>query len=158
MARTDKYFDWIENYLDGTLSPEEREEFEKALEVDKALAEDFTQRKKISEYWNLAGEYQNTKKNIQKIIREEKPRKLQTNKYLLIAASVVVLFGITWVIWNSATKNGPDEIEDFAVQQDTIVTDSTARQQIQSLDYIKIDPKASIDTVDTNLKHQNRPK
>ncbi len=102
----------IENYLDGLLSGDELKTFEDRLNNDESFRVEFEQRKKLADLWRDAHEYQNTKQQIQNILKAEKRtiiHYLRDNYYLYgVAASFLILFGIYWFMIRQQDGGKPD--------------------------------------------------
>lgn len=103
---TDKDFNLIEDFISGILSPEEEKEFRERLEKDNTLLEEYNFRTKIKKYWNDAETYSTTKDEIKQVISFEK-KKRNNRLVWSIAASVVILFGISVLIYPKLNVNEP---------------------------------------------------
>lgn len=118
---TDKDFNLIENFISGILSPEEEKEFRDRLGKDNSLLEEYNFRINIKKYWNDAETYSTTQDKIKQVISFEK--KKRNNRFVWsIAASVVILFGISVLIYPKLNVNKPGFAEmksDSATQKET---------------------------------------
>ena len=118
---TDKDFNLIEDFISGILSPKEEKEFRERLEKDNTLLEEYNFRTKIKKYWNDAETYSTTKDEIKQVISFEK-RKRNNRLVWSIAASVVILFGISVLIYPKLNVNEPGFAEmktDSVTQNET---------------------------------------
>jgi hypothetical protein len=107
MAKSSEY-DLIEKYLDGTLSTPERKLFDERLKTDPILFEKFSDRIKLQKSWVKIAQYNHVKQHISRLIHLEKQnQKSRTNNWL-VAASLIVLIGISSVIFVRYNQNGSD--------------------------------------------------
>lgn len=88
----------IEDYLDGNLVNKELHQFNDRLQSDSELSQQLQLREKMATLWSGADDYQKTNAHVSQAIKEAKIDRFRIygKRFLSIAASVVVLFGITW--------------------------------------------------------------
>ncbi|NOX85150.1 MAG: hypothetical protein GXO86_04160, partial [Chlorobi bacterium] len=100
--KNEKDIQLIEDFIDGLLKGKNLEAFRQRLETDETFAREYELRKKLARLWKDAGEYQQTKDQVGKIIDKEKRSgffKSRKNYYLIaIAASLILLIGIYFLI------------------------------------------------------------
>jgi len=92
------YQDWIEQYLDGKLTGEEKIKFQHSLATNPELAEQYQIRIKLAENWINAKNYGNTRKLISKSITVAKSEKKNRLFAWSIAASVLVLLSVSGIV------------------------------------------------------------
>jgi len=99
---SDKDIKLIENYLDNLLEGKELDDFQNRLASDIDFANEYKLRMKIAGLWKDADEHQKIKRRINDIIHDEKRSNVFASGkmyYLIaIAASVILLIGIYWVL------------------------------------------------------------
>ena len=94
----DTDFKLIEDFLSGSLTAKEEEDFKERLQTDSDLTKAYRFRLKIKQYWNEAETYAATKSTIKRVTSIEK--KKRNNRFIWsIAASVVVVIGISVLIY-----------------------------------------------------------
>ena len=100
--KTENELQLIEDYLDGLLTGEKLEAFNKKIETDTAFAKAFEERKKLERLWKAAEEYRQTKDRVVAIIKKEHNAPLHLlRKYYYIwafAASVVLLLAVYFLL------------------------------------------------------------
>jgi hypothetical protein len=127
MNKTRDDMDWIEDFLDGSLNTEEAKEFHSKLKSHPAFAKKYQQRLRLQEAWQTSEKYHVEKTKVDSIIRLEKSSMLYRRNFILVAASIIVVMGLTsillFVLHNKSTKQ---------LQQADILADS-----IEKLDNLK---------------------
>jgi len=97
--------EFIEKYLDGSLSPEELTEFEEQLKSDSSLAEAVIFRKSIGKSWKNALSYDRTKEEvriaIEKTVREKRIRIYRFAVAAVITGIIVITGGLFFYQNNS---------------------------------------------------------
>jgi len=88
----------IEDYISGKLSIDEEKKFMERLETDESLAKAYLFRTKMAQYWNEAELYEKTKRKVNEIITTDRRSKKINLSFLYIAASIIVLIGISFFI------------------------------------------------------------
>ena len=109
IEKTD-YHDWIEKYLDGKLTKEEKIKFQHSLATNPELAEQYQIRIKLAENWTNAKDYGNTRKLISKSITEAKSEKKNRLFVWSIAASFLVLLSVSGIVMFS-TRTSKETIQ-----------------------------------------------
>lgn len=112
-----QYTDYIEDFLSGKLSAEEEEAFRIALESNPVLEEAFRFRTKIAQYWNEEEKYSATKDRVKAIMASHKRPSVFKVKHFYLAASVVLLIGVSVVLWRVISPD--NSIKDFASLADS---------------------------------------
>lgn len=97
----DNYNIIIENYLDGSMTPSEKNEFERQLLKDEELSKMFAERKNIQDIYITTHEMLALKKTIRASIEFQKKREkkhyLTTWKFSLSAASVIIFMLLGYI-------------------------------------------------------------
>jgi len=108
----------IENYLDGLLSEQEKEQFLLRLETDQELKKLYQFRLKIRDDWEKARQYETTREQVKEAVQREKSRQRRNIMYAVAAslALIIVVSGIFNMI------NPRDESSEMAATE----TDSAA--------------------------------
>jgi len=129
MATKKENFDLIEAFFDGELTKEEEKSFERKLREDPEFAREFKFRKDIKKHLKDANEYQSTKENVKGILNQKNNIFLNTKTYFAIAASIIVMLGIYFLI----TLTGNDNKDELITEQEN---DSTyfLKPQIDKLE------------------------
>jgi hypothetical protein len=112
-----QYTDYIEDFLSGKLSAGEEEVFKRALESNPELAAAYRFRARIAQYWNEEEKYRATKNRVKDIIAAQKRNSGFQLRYFYIAASVILLIGVSAVLWRVVSPDNPRR--DFASSVDT---------------------------------------
>ena len=129
----------IENYIDGLLKGKELADFQKRLETDADFAKAYNLRIKLANLWQQADEYQQTKAQIREVMNTG--NKSRFNNYrktyymLAIAASIVLLLGVYWLL---SEQNGGlpwNQKNQMAETADTIVFQIDAPDKLAKLKY-----------------------
>jgi len=107
MAKNSTIDDLIEKYLDGTISEAERELFDQRLKNEPVLSEKLSQRILIQKSWLKSAQHNQVKQHISRLIKIEKQRLKSDSRIWLVAASLIVLFGISslLIFQNSQKQN-----------------------------------------------------
>ncbi len=127
------YFEMIEDYLDGRMTESDKVLFEKRLKEDKVLAREFEIRNKLASLIKGATEYQHTKDHVNQILNKKKYNKFYSTPIIAIAASIVILVGIFFLI--KSNKNHDPEL----------LISETDTTQVLRPEIEKRDPKANIE-------------
>lgn len=100
MAIQEEHITLMEKYLDASLNAQEKLSFEKALEADSELKDEFQNRKKLREIWIQTKEYEDTRAKIKSILQIEKHKKKTRRLWFAVsvAASVIILLSSYWFI------------------------------------------------------------
>ena len=131
-----KYADDIEDFLSGSMDPEREKAFREALENNDALSEAFTFRTNVAQYWNEEKKYSDTKDRVRHIMASQKRSSKFQLRYLYLAASVLLLLGVSLVLWRTVAPGG--SLQEFAASKDS------AKQQEQTVTISKQPEKASL--------------
>lgn len=99
------YHDWIELYLDGTLSEEENSNFQHSLVTNPELAEQYQFRIKLAENWAKTKEYGNTRQLTYEKIMEAKSEKKNRLFVWSIAASFLILISVSGIVMLTDQNN-----------------------------------------------------
>jgi len=110
MAKNSTIDDLIEKYLDGTISDEERELFDQKLKTEPILSEKLSQRILIQKSWLKSAQHNQVKQHISRLINIEKRNQKSERRIWLVAASLIVLIGISslLIFRNNQNQNDRD--------------------------------------------------
>ena len=120
----------IEDYIDGTLSQEQKIIFEQRLKSDKDFAYNYDSRLRASKLWLDADEYKTTHDSIRRIIKNENRSFFTRNRYYIfsVAASIIVLMGIYLLVYDRS-DNGIKQ-DQFANTNDKAITFASDKPNI----------------------------
>jgi len=150
MSKDSKYFDLIEDYIDGNLSPKEMKDFRERMAEDPELYKLYQIRQKLAESWNKADEYEAIRRNIADSIKSEKSLMSSLRKYYIpLAATIVILLSVYFGI-KISQKNNINE--NFAIEEliDSTASDTLNQHNTIQLDFIETEHKASVDSITNN--------
>ena len=107
MAKNSTFDDLIEKYLDGTISEAERELFDQRLKNEPVLSEKLSQRILIQKSWLKSAQHNQVKQHISRLIKIEKQSRKSERRIWLVAASLIVLIGISslFIFRNNQNQN-----------------------------------------------------
>jgi hypothetical protein len=130
----------IEDFLDGILTGEKLEYVKERLNNDTPFRDAYEQRKKLAILWKEADEYQNTKQEIQEILKTGKRgvfHYLRDNYYLYgIAASFLLLFGIYWFMIRQHNNGAPNFNNQVAATSDTLIMQQDEPREFAKVKYL----------------------
>ncbi|RLD44813.1 MAG: hypothetical protein DRI89_02685 [Bacteroidetes bacterium] len=130
----------IEDYIDGLLKGKELADFQKRLETDTEFAKAYNHRIKLANLWQQADDYQKTKAQIRKVMDSESKSRFfnyrKTYYILAIAASVILLLGVYWLL---SEQNGGlpwNQKNQMADVADTITFQMDKPDKLAKLKYV----------------------
>lgn len=92
-----KYEDWIEDYIDGTLSESEVAKFETELATNEVLKNEYEERLKLATMWQQANTYEKTRNEVIEAIQEQNGKRKIWIRRFSIAASVLIVVSLSVV-------------------------------------------------------------
>lgn len=108
MGKNSSYHDLIEKYLEGTLAAE-CESFEEQLKTDPILSKELLNRKMIQTNWIKAAQREQVRRHIQHVIKTGKSSQIsKTMSWLMAAASLILVIGISSVFFSQRDQNKSD--------------------------------------------------
>jgi hypothetical protein len=122
----------IESYLDGSMHPVDREQFEKSLAEDKELAAEFELTKDVNEAI-LDENTVNFRKEVRRIIemKSDRMRNILHSFKIPFAASIIILIGLS--LWQFISfKQSPQEL--YTAFYSPYQTDLTTRSAENEID------------------------
>lgn len=135
--------EWIENFLDGTLTDQEVEEFKEKLNFDSEFARLYQERLRLKEAWINAHQLDQTRKEVKRAIQHEKSQRRRQYIQLAAVASVLILIGIPAFLYFNGDFN-----KKSSITSETTSTDSL--QDIIGIPQFKTaEEKASFGVVDS---------
>ena len=103
---TDNDIHIIEKYLDGTLDKKSLNDFNKRVKEDKEFEKLLTERKRLSGLWKEADEYEQVKDIVKQVMSKTTPmHKISNKKFYYLAATVVLLIGLTFFLYQRNKKD-----------------------------------------------------
>ena len=140
----------IEDYIDGILQGEDLASFKKRLKIDKSLAKEYSQRINFAKLWVDADDYSKTKESIARILHKKEVSFYHANKYLLfsIAASIIILAGVYFLLIPNANINKNGVGNQFADVQDSI----SEKKETIIFQYDEPIKFAATDSVNNNIQ------
>ncbi len=150
----------IEAYLDGTLSQEEQQKFEKSMNEDKELAKEVALSREINEAIRDEGTIQ-FRKLVRYIIKTKSNRFGTIIRALKIPAAAVILLLISVSIWRIVSTTSPSELYTSFYQP--YPTDTSVRSAVRPADNMNMayklygegNYKASFNILQNHIKEEN---
>ncbi|MBW6459773.1 MAG: hypothetical protein K0B08_04295 [Bacteroidales bacterium] len=140
--------DWIEDYLDGTLSEPEQEEFRERLVADPSFAALYEQRLKLQQTWKETEKYAVVEDKVAGLIMSEKTAIRQRRNILLVAASLVAVIGVGSVLLFILPDRTTHKMQEAHIAADSAIQ---GPQQIGMPEYGKIDSVIKTDSYEITL-------
>ena len=140
--------DWIEDYLDGTLSEPEKEAFRERLAADPSFSALYEQRLKLQQTWKETEKYADVEDKVAGLIMSEKAAIRKRRNILLVAASLVAVIGIGSVLLFILPDRTTHKMQEAHIAADSAIQ---GPQQIGMPEYGKIDSVAKMGTSEVIL-------
>lgn len=144
--KTKNKYEWIDRYLDGSLSENEKIEFESDLQINNILKSELDKRIKIRQLWSEAKIYEEIRREVKAAFpKHNRIVNLNRKRIFSIAAIIIILIGISSVL---LLKNKNSDFFQQNSAQDTIKLD---QMRIDKPDnkatYLKLSPDNKIELI-----------